>query len=84
MLIASGLDNNLIGGTRADGAQHHFGQPAPACSSASDATDNVVQGNYIGTDVTGCVDVGSDDLEGVKIDDSPDNLIGGSVPARAI
>ena len=41
---------------------------------------NVVQGNYIGTDVTGFVNVGSDDLEGVMIDDSPTNLIGGSVP----
>ena len=46
----------------------------------ADAMGNVVQGNYIGTDVTGLVNVGSDDLEGVKIEDSPNNLIGGSVP----
>jgi hypothetical protein len=39
-----------------------------------------VQGNYIGTDVTGMIDVAADDIEGVRIDDSPANLIGGSVP----
>ena len=39
----------------------------------------MVQGNYIGTDVTGMVDLGDDDVEGVLIADSPDNLIGGSV-----
>ncbi len=39
---------------------------------------NVVQGNLIGTDVTGTVGIGN--TKGVVIDQSPQNLVGGTVP----
>jgi parallel beta-helix repeat protein len=41
---------------------------------------NVIEGNYIGTDVTGTVDLGNYD-HGIRIWDSPDNTIGGTSPA---
>jgi CSLREA domain-containing protein len=72
-------DDNVVGGTTA-AARNIIAANETGVLITGGATGNTVQGNYIGTDVTGFVDVGSDDLEGVKIDDSPDNLIGGSVP----
>jgi CSLREA domain-containing protein len=39
---------------------------------------NVIQGNYIGTDVTGNSDLGNEDA-GVQISDSSNNVIGGTV-----
>ncbi len=71
--------NNTIGGTTA-GARNIIAANSTGVLIANGATGNVVQGNYIGTDVTGMVDLGSDDLEGVMIDNSPGNLIGGAVP----
>jgi parallel beta-helix repeat protein len=45
------------------------------------ATDNVVQGNHIGTDASGTVDLGNIE-EGVRIvDGAQDNTIGGDEPA---
>jgi parallel beta-helix repeat protein len=41
---------------------------------------NVIEGNYIGTDVSGTVDLGNYD-HGIRIWDSPDNRIGGTSPA---
>jgi len=71
--------SNTIGGTSAAARNIISVNPAGVLIVAG-ATDNVVQGNYIGTDVTGFIDIGSDDLEGVMIDDSSANLIGGSTP----
>ncbi|MGD0205284.1 MAG: LamG-like jellyroll fold domain-containing protein [Dehalococcoidia bacterium] len=45
--------------------------------SGSGATGNVVQGNYIGTDVAGTADVGNS-LAGLYIDGAPGNTIGGT------
>jgi parallel beta-helix repeat protein len=42
------------------------------------ATGNVVQGNYIGTDVTGMNDLGNS-LDGVLVSYAPNNAIGGTV-----
>ncbi len=41
---------------------------------------NVIEGNFIGTDITGTVDLGNG-FDGVLIVDSPDNIIGGTEPA---
>jgi len=73
-----GANDNLIGGTTAAVRNVISVSPTGVLISGG-AAGNAVQGNYIGTDVTGFVDIGPDDLEGVEIDDSPDNLIGGSV-----
>ena len=42
---------------------------------------NVIEGNFIGTDATGLVDLGNTDT-GIDITDSPDNRIGGTTPAE--
>ncbi|MHC4537331.1 MAG: LamG-like jellyroll fold domain-containing protein, partial [Planctomycetota bacterium] len=38
---------------------------------------NIIEGNYIGTDVTGTVDQGNID-DGIRIWDAPDNMVGGA------
>jgi CSLREA domain-containing protein len=76
------IDNSLtntIGGTTA-AARNVISANSTGVLISNGSTDNVVQGNYIGTDVSGMVDAAEDDLDGVTVDDSPDNLIGGSVP----
>ncbi len=78
-ILIDRTDNNLIGGTEPT-ADNIISVNRTGVLIRGGAIGNVVQGNYIGTDVTGFVNVGSDDLEGVMIDDSPTNLIGGSVP----
>ena len=45
------------------------------------ASGNVVQGNFIGTDVTGSADLGNGE-EGVQIQNAPNNLVGGSQPGE--
>ncbi len=40
---------------------------------------NVIEGNFIGTDATGLLALGNTD-EGIDVDDSPGNTIGGSTP----
>ena len=45
--------------------------------SGGDATGNLVQGNFIGTDVTGAVDLGNG-RDGVFIAGAPNNVIGGT------
>jgi parallel beta-helix repeat protein len=42
-------------------------------------SENVIEGNYIGTDVTGTIAQGNSD--GIRIEDAPNNLIGGNSPA---
>lgn len=42
------------------------------------STGNLVQGNYIGTDVHGAVDLGNG-TDGVVVNSGPDNMIGGTV-----
>ena len=71
--------DNLIGGTTAE-ARNIITANNIGVLIAAGATGNTVQGNYLGTDVSGMVDLGADDIVGVSIVDSPGNLIGGSVP----
>ena len=45
--------------------------------SGSTASGNQVLGNFVGTDVTGTLDLGNSQ-SGVEIADAPDNVIGGT------
>ena len=47
--------------------------------TVSSPGNNVIEGNFIGTDATGIVDLGNTDA-GVSVRDSPDNRIGGKIP----
>src|SRR5262249_20691125 len=42
---------------------------------------NVIEGNFIGTDASGLADLGTR-LDGVQINDSADNTIGGTTPGE--
>ena len=47
--------------------------------NVSSPGSNVIEGNFIGTDATGLVDLGNTDA-GIAVRDSPDNTIGGATP----
>src|SRR5262249_39751175 len=66
--------NNLIGGTTAAARNIIAGSVL-----LSSANGNRVQGNYIGTDITGTKALGG----GVSIDQGADNLIGGTEPGAS-
>lgn len=70
--------SNTIGGT-AVGARNIISGNAleGMVIDTSASTANIVQGNYIGTDVTGLLDLGNG-TSGVTIKDAPGNTIGGS------
>jgi titin len=82
VVIDDGASNNIIGGTEA-GARNIIsgntgnGVEIDGTASGPQTSGNVVEGNYIGTDVTGLVAVGN--LNGIVIDDgATDNTIGGA------
>ena len=75
--------NNLVGGL-----VDYWGECSEACNlisgnkygvllSGSAATNNTVQGNFIGTDRTGTVALGNTEVGVVVTDGASDNLIGG-------
>ena len=71
---------NLIGGTSPAARNVISGNDQSGVYlSGTTATGNILQGNYIGTDITGSVDLGNS-FAGVNLFDSPDNLIGGASP----
>ncbi len=63
---ASG-DSNLISGNTADGVYLY----------GSGTTGTIIVGNEIGTDITGVLALGNEN--GVRVENAPDNTIGGSV-----
>ena len=79
-VIIHGGVSNAIGGT-VEGAGNLISgnNSGGVLIYTSWATENVVEGNYIGTDVTGAVDLGNDG-HGVAISSAPNNRIGGAAP----
>ncbi len=75
--------NNIIGGT-SPGARNVISSNGNAgmIISGGDATDNRVQGNFIGTDVTGSAVLGNRD--GVIIVSSNNTIGGGTAGARNV
>ena len=76
-MIAS-TANDTIGGTTADARNLISGNNWQGIS-LSGATGTVIQGNLIGTDVSGTVDLGNS-LPGVGVSSSPGTTIGGATP----
>src|SRR5262249_53597692 len=74
--IVGGATINTVGGTTAGARNLISGNNEGIVIRDFDTTGNVVQGNYIGTDVTGLNALGNG--EGVVISDAPGNTIGGS------
>ncbi|MCD4747857.1 MAG: DUF11 domain-containing protein [Thermoanaerobaculales bacterium] len=78
--------DNTIGGTTAGTQNVISGSLDPTSPSVAlgyaGSTGNLVQGNLIGTDVSGTIDLGSVSMA-VYIRDAPNNTIGGTSPAAA-
>ena len=72
--------NNTIGGSQAEEGNVISGNDGNGVFVVgAEASGNVVQGNHIGTDVSGSADLGNA-WHGVAIEDAPNNIIGGSQP----
>jgi hypothetical protein len=69
--------NNLIGGTEAGAGNLISGNKFNGVQALSNQGSNLIQGNRIGTDVTGTQALGNG-LRGVYVWGSPNNLIGGT------
>jgi len=75
--LNSGAHDTVVGGTVAAARNVVFGNAAIMLGSGSH--NDTIQGNYIGTDATGSVALGS--VIGIDTNNSPhDDLIGGSAP----
>ena len=76
----SGAPGNTIGGTAA-GAGNLLSANGDAgiYLIASGATGNLIQGNTIGTDITGTLALGNT-FEGIYVERAPTNTIGGAAP----
>jgi titin len=91
IVIANGSSNNTIGGTVAGARNVVSGNDLQGIEiNSGTATGNLVQGNYIGTDVTGAEELpngqvgGGGTGRGIRVNGSPANTIGGSAAARNI
>jgi parallel beta-helix repeat protein len=82
-LAGGGVTGNLIGGTAAGARNIISGNGDAGIYFNMGASANLVQGNYIGTDVSGTQALGNGPLFGDGIDIGPgcnNNLIGGTAP----
>ncbi len=72
-------DNNTIGGTSAGARNIISGNDTQGIGISGTSTGNLIQGNYIGTDLNGVSDLGNG-LDGILLSNAPGNMIGGLVP----
>jgi titin len=74
----SGAPDNAVGGTTPEARNVISGNDVHGVGiSLPDASGNVVQGNFIGTDANGTADLGNTQ-NGVNISGAPDNSVGGT------
>ncbi|MDO8614606.1 MAG: thrombospondin type 3 repeat-containing protein [Dehalococcoidia bacterium] len=77
-VLINDVPTNTIGGTAAGARNVISGNDSNGVEIRfAGATGNLVQGNYIGTDVTGSLDLGNTS-HGVMINGAPSNTIGGT------
>lgn len=79
VLISSGASNNTIGGTAAGARNIISGNAQSGVQIQNTGSQNQVIGNFIGTDVSGTVDLGNFG-DGVNINISSNNVVGGITP----
>lgn len=76
VLMGNGSSDNTIGGvTSAARNVLSFVR-----ISGDTTTNNTIAGNFIGTDVTGTTVLGAGSTMGVSVENSPNNVIGGTTP----
>ena len=81
--IRSTSSNNLVGGTEFGSGNVISGNSNVGVRLYNSSSNNILQGNIIGTNLTGDLDIGNQ-REGIRIyDGSTNNLIGGSVDGAA-
>lgn len=79
--IGSGASSNLVGGTAAGAGNLISGNLDDGVEiQDADATGNVLEGNFIGTDATGTARL-PNESDGVLINDAPGNTVGGVTSA---
>lgn len=85
MVIEEGATNNRIGGTATGASNLISGNEVTGIELRSDA--NIVEGNFIGTDVTGTIDLGHSKsgitIAFVRGPGSNNNRIGGTAPGAS-
>ena len=74
--IKVGAINNTIGGTTAAARNIISASDEGIQITSATATGNLIQGNYIGTDITGTADLGNTNA-GISINTASGNTIGG-------
>ena len=91
MAIATGASNNTVGGTAAGAGNVISGNDNHGIEiSSSTSTGNLIQGNYIGTNAAGTIELpngqalGGSSGRGIKINGAPANTIGGPAAARNV
>ena len=82
-ILIDGASSNTIGGTAAGSSNVIFGNTYGVSISSSGASGNLVQGNFIGTDITGTKVLGLFLSAGVNVDSARNNTIGGTLGAAA-
>ena len=81
VVIGAGASNNVVGGTESEARNLISGNDSAGVHiDTVGSTGNLVQGNYIGTDITGTLPLGNV-FEGVFIGTgTSNNIIGGATP----
>ena len=81
-IVIDGSPNNRIGGTtipQRNLISGNTGKGAGGGIHLLNTSGNVIQGNFIGTDITGMLDRGNEG-RGVTLNDAPNNTVGGPEP----
>ena len=78
IMISQGANNNTIGGTTAGARNIISGNGNDGIDiSGSGSSENLIQGNYIGTDLNGANEV-DNGMSGIRITNGASNVIGGT------